>query len=106
MNTDIFNAAQAMYMLFEPVSVAPRSPHHRRHPRSDGSAGHRDHRRGLTDRPALNGILALDPVSDAFWRTPENAYDAFQLMLMNPIAALQELMLTFYGWTEWKMSRR
>jgi NTE family protein len=104
MSSDIFNAAQAMYMLFEPVRVAndllitgaTRDP--------TGLQAIGMHRRGLTDRPPLDGLLALDPVSEAFWRTPENAYDAFQLMLMNPIAALQELMLTFYGWTEWHVN--
>ena len=105
MDADIFNAAQAMYMLFEPVRTAndllitgaTRDP--------TGLQAIWTRRPGLAGKPALARVLALDPVSDAFWRMPENAYDAFQLMLMNPIAALQELMLNFYGWTEWEVNR-
>jgi hypothetical protein len=46
---------------------------------------------------ALDRVLVLDPIADAAWRMPRGAYDAFQLMLMNPIAALQELMLGWYA---------
>jgi hypothetical protein len=96
-NTDLFNAAQAMYMLFEPMRVADdllitgatRDP--------TGLQAIGTHRRGLSGRPPLTHLVALDPVSDAFWRMPENAYDAFQLMLMNPIASLQERMLNLYA---------
>jgi hypothetical protein len=57
------------------------------------------------DPEPLTAILALDPIPDAFWRMPENAWDAFQLMLMNPIAAIQELILYLYGWTEWNVNQ-
>jgi NTE family protein len=104
-DTNIFNAAQAMYMLFEPVHAA----HDllitgaTRDPTGLQAIGTR--RRDL-EKPPLTAILALDPIPDAFWRTPENAWDAFQLMLMNPIAAIQELILSLYGWTEWNVNQK
>jgi hypothetical protein len=50
-------------------------------------------------------VLTLDPLSDAAWRMPRGAYDAFQLMLMNPVAALQELMLALYASTTQELRR-
>ena len=97
-NTDIYNAAQAMFMLFEPVRIpgdllttgATRDP--------TALQAIWTHERGLQH------VLTLDPVSDAAWRTPRNAYDAFQLMLMNPVAALQELTLALYATFEESLS--
>jgi predicted acylesterase/phospholipase RssA len=93
---DIYNGAQAMFMLFPPVATdhdllatgATRDP------------------TGLqaiwstTERDKLQAVLALDPLPHCFWRKPTDAYDAFQLMLMNPIVALQQLMYALYAKTD------
>lgn len=94
MSVDAYNAAQAMFVLFEPVRVqgdllttgATRDP--------TGLQAIWTHERDLSV------VFALDPVGESIWREPTNAYDAFQLMLMNPIAAFQRLMLILYQKTE------
>ena len=94
LNVDHYNGAQAMYMLFPPVQTmddllmtgATRDP------------------TGLqaiwTKERDLWSVLALDPQPECFWRMPTDAYDAFQLMLMNPIVHLQRLMFTLYARTD------
>jgi NTE family protein len=95
MTPDIYNGAQAMFMLLPPVATdhdllatgATRDP------------------TGLQaiwtkERDNLQGVLTLDPLPHCFWRKPTNAYDAFQLMLMNPIVALQQMMFALYAKTD------
>jgi hypothetical protein len=95
MTPDIYNGAQAMFMLFPPVATdhdllttgATRDP------------------TGLQtiwtkERANLQGVLALDPLTRCFWRKPTDAYDAFQLMLMNPIIALQQFVFAMYAKTD------
>ena len=92
---DIYNAAQSMFMLFPPVRVendllttgASRDP--------TGLQAI-----WLKERDKLSTVLALDPLARCFWREPTDAYDAFQLMLMNPIVALQQLMYCLYSRTD------
>ena len=43
----------------------------------------------LKHKDDLDVVVMLDPMSRAIWRAPVNIHDAFQLMLMNPIIALQ-----------------
>lgn len=90
-NTDVYNAAQAMFMLFPPVRLAGDLL----------TTGATRDPTGLqaiwTHERDLDAVLALDPVNDCAWREPANAYDAFQLMLLNPVAALQQLMFTWYA---------
>lgn len=54
----------------------------------------------LKHRDDLDAIIMLDPMARAIWREPTNIHDAFQLMLMNPIIALQVLISTLYAKTE------
>jgi predicted acylesterase/phospholipase RssA len=91
-DTAVYNGAQALFSLFEPVRIpgdllttgATHDPtalqaiwtHHR--------------------TTGLETVIALDFVARAFWREPEDVYDAFQLMLMNPVAAAHDLMLALY----------
>jgi NTE family protein len=90
MNTEAYNAAQVVFMLFPPVytdddiltSGATRDP--------TALQAIWLYERGL------ERVAALDPVSRSFWRKPVNVHDAFQLMLMNPIVALQVLMFKVY----------
>lgn len=94
-DADRYNGAQAMFSLFEPVRI----------PGDLLTTGATRDPTGLQaiwnrERGKLTRVLTLDPVNHCAWRTPDNAYDAFQIMLMNPIAALHELMLGFYGKTE------
>jgi predicted acylesterase/phospholipase RssA len=90
MNATAYNAAQAMFVLFPPVNTAD----------DILTSGATRDPTGLqaiwSYERSLSRVVALDPVSRSYWRMPVNAYDAFQLMLMNPIAALQELMFTVY----------
>jgi hypothetical protein len=92
---DIYNGAQAMFMLLPPVATehdllttgATRDP------------------TGLQaiwikERDNLKGVLAMDPLTRCFWRKPTDAYDAFQLMLMNPIVALQQFVYGVYAKTD------
>jgi hypothetical protein len=92
-DADVYNGAQAMFALFEPARIAG--------DKLTTGATHDptalqaiwQHERGK----GLDGVLALDPVSRSVWRKPENVYDAFQLMLMNPIAAAHDPMLGLYA---------
>ena len=92
---DVYNGAQAMFMLLPPVATdhdllttgATRDP------------------TGLQaiwikERNNLQGVLAMDPLTRCFWRKPTDAYDAFQLMLMNPIVALQQFVYGVYAKTD------
>ena len=54
----------------------------------------------LNHRDNLDAVIMLDPMARAIWREPTNIHDAFQLMLMNPIMALQVLISTLYAKTE------
>ncbi len=54
----------------------------------------------LNHRDDLDAVIMLDPMARAIWREPTNIHDAFQLMLMNPIIALQVLISTLYAKTE------
>jgi NTE family protein len=54
----------------------------------------------LKHKDDLDAVVMLDPMSRAIWREPANIHDAFQLMLMNPIIALQGLISAFYAWTD------
>jgi len=94
--TDYYNGAQAMYMLFPPV-------------RTDDDllmTGATCDPTGLQaiwttdEREKLTGVLALDPLTECFWRIPTDTYDAFQLMLMNPIVHLQQLIYALYARTD------
>ena len=90
-NTEAYNAAQAMFVLFPPVYTAD----------DILTTGATRDPTGLQaiwlfERTKLSRVLALDPLTRSYGRTPANAYDAFQLMLMNPIAALQELTFQLY----------
>src|SRR5262245_43691408 len=96
MNADAYNAAQAMYALFPPVQT-----HHDL--LTTGATRDPTGLQAIWTKPEgrqLELVLVLDPISQSFWRIPASAYDAFQLMLMNPIAALQELTLTLYWNTQ------
>ena len=94
LNIDHYNAAQAMYMLFPPVQTT-----------NDllMTGANRDPT-GLqaiwTKERDLWAVLALDPHPECFWRKPTDAYDAFQLMLMNPIVHLQRLLFSLYARTD------
>ncbi len=79
-----------------------RSAHHGRHPRSHGTAGHLEQ----GERNNLSAVLALDPLTHCFWRQPTDAYDAFQLMLMNPIVALQQFVYAVYAQTDYLVNGR
>ena len=54
----------------------------------------------LKHRDDLDAIIMLDPMARAIWREPTNIHDAFQLMLMNPVIALQVLISTLYAKAE------
>ena len=45
----------------------------------------------------LDMVLALDPLSSAFWREPTGLKDAFELMLANSRKALEVLLLALYA---------
>jgi NTE family protein len=99
---DIYNGAQAMFMLFPPVATdhdllttgATRDPTGLQ---AIWSSGERD---------KLSAVLALDPLTHCFWRQPTDAYDAFQLMLMNPIVALQQFVYAAYAQTDYLVNGR
>jgi hypothetical protein len=91
---DVYNGAQAMFMLFPPVRAG-----------SDKLVTGASHdptalQAIWTKERKLWGVLAIEPFGKHFWRAPRDVYDAFQLMLMNPIASLQELTFGIYGKTE------
>jgi len=95
LNVDNYNGAQSMYMLFPPVQTADDLL----------VTGATKDPTGLQaiwlqERDKLDAVLALAPEPECFWRAPTNAYDAFQLMLMNPIVHLQRLMFTLYARTD------
>ncbi len=96
---DVYNGAQAMFMLFPPVRAG-----------SDKLVTGASHdptalQAIWTKERNLWGVLALEPFGKHFWRAPRDVYDAFQLMLMNPIASLQELTFGIYGQTELLLDR-
>jgi len=97
---DVYNGAQAMFMLFPPVKAG-----------SDLLVTGASHDPTALqaiwtkERDRLWGVLALEPFGKHFWRAPRGVYDAFQLMLMNPIASLQELTFGMYGQTEVLLDR-
>jgi len=45
-------------------------------------------------------IICLDSMRYAYWREPKNIYDAFQLMLLNPVVTLQRNLYAMYAATE------
>jgi len=92
---DAFRAAQAMFLLFPPERVRGRV----------FTTGATHDPTGLQaiwlkERENLDMVIALDPLGPAIWRYPANIHDAFQLMLLNPIVALQVLTLALYAETE------
>jgi len=96
--SDVYNGAQAMFMLFPPVTAG-----------TDLLVTGASHdptalQAIWTKQRDLWGVLALEPFGKHFWRAPTGVYDAFQLMLMNPIASLQEIVFGLYGQTERLMS--
>jgi NTE family protein len=96
---DVYNGAQAMFMLFPPVKAG-----------TDLLVTGASHDPTALqaiwtkERDRLWGVLALEPFGKHFWRAPTDVYDAFQLMLMNPIASLQEIVFGIYGETELLLS--
>lgn len=95
LSVDNYNGAQAMYMLFPPVQT----------PEDLLMTGATRDPTGLQavwtkERDNLWGVLTMDPHAECFWRQPTDAYDAFQLMLMNPIVHLQRLILALYARTD------
>jgi len=92
---DAYRAAQAMFLMFPPEPI-------------DGelyTTGATHDPTGLqaiwmNERANLDMVIALDPVAPAIWRPPVNVHDAFQLMLLNPIVALQVLTFALYAETE------
>jgi predicted acylesterase/phospholipase RssA len=111
---EVYNGAQAMFMMFPPVRVGshlippPQAPGTGEPPAPSDllTTGATHDPTGLQaiwtmqTRDELWGVLALDPLTECFWREPTAAYDAFQLMLMNPILALQQLMFALYARSE------
>lgn len=92
---DIYNGAQAMFMLLPPVATEHDllSTGATRDPTGLQAIWRRE-------RDNLTRVLALDPLTRCFWREPTDAYDAFQLMLMNPIVALQQFVYAVYAKTD------
>jgi predicted acylesterase/phospholipase RssA len=94
---DAYRAAQAMFLLFPPERAGGRLL----------TTGATHDPTGLQaiwlhERKTLDMVIVLDPVSPAVWREPRNIHDAFQLMLLNPIMALQALMLAMYA--DWEFA--
>jgi NTE family protein len=95
-NADAYHATEAMPVLFAP----------QRMPSGDlCTTGATHDPTGLQaiwlkHKEDLDAVVMLDPMSAAIWRAPQNIHDAFQLMLMNPIIALQVLISAFYAWTD------
>jgi predicted acylesterase/phospholipase RssA len=98
-DANVYNGAQAMFALFEPARIAgdKLTTGATHDPTALQAIWVHERRRALARGGGLDGVLALDPVSRSVWRKPENVYDAFQLMLMNPIAAAHEPMLALYA---------
>lgn len=96
---DVYNGAQAMFMLFPPVRAGNNNK------LVTGASHDPTALQAIwTKERDLWGVLALEPFGKHFWRAPTDVYDAFQLMLMNPIASLQEIMFGVYGQTELLLS--
>ena len=94
-NTDtaVYHASEALPVLFEPQRVGGGDLF---------TTGATHDPTGLQaiwlkEKQNLDMILALDPMSAAIWRAPLNIHDAFQLMLMNPILALETLLFSLYA---------
>lgn len=95
-NADVYNAAQALPVLFPPQRMA------------NGdllTTGATHDPTGLqaiwlNHRQDLDMVIMLDPLSPAIWRAPADIHDAFQLMLMNPIVALQVVIAALYARTD------
>ena len=93
---DAYHATEAMPVLFAPHRMPGGNLH---------TTGATHDPTGLQaiwlkHRQDLETVVMLDPMSRAIWRTPANIHDSFQLMLMNPIIALQLLVSAFYAWTD------
>jgi hypothetical protein len=88
-----------MFALFEPARIAgdKLTTGATHDPTALQAIWVHERRRALDLGRGLDGVLTLDPLSRSVWRKPENVYDAFQLMMMNPIAAAHELMLALYA---------
>jgi len=109
---ELYNGAQSMFMMFPPVRVGShlRPPPQPAAPATAPSdlltTGATHDPTGLEaiwtmqSRNELWGVLALDPLTECFWREPTGAYDAFQLMLMNPVLAFQQLLYALYAKSE------
>ena len=95
-NADTYHATEAMPVLFAPQRMA------------NGelcTTGATHDPTGLQTiwlkhKNDLDMVVMLDPMSRAICREPVNIHDAFQLMLMNPVIALQGLISAFYAWTD------
>jgi hypothetical protein len=98
-DANVYNGAQAMFALFEPARIAgdKLTTGATHDPTALQAIWVHERRRALDLGRGLDGVLTLDPLSRSVWRKPENVYDAFQLMLMNPIAAAHEPMLGLYA---------
>jgi predicted acylesterase/phospholipase RssA len=96
MNADTYHAAQSMFFLFRPQRI-------RSQVFSLGTTHDPTGLQALWTRHKhdLDMIIALDTVSASIWREPVDIYDAFQLMLVNPIVALEELLFAMYAQTEY-----
>jgi predicted acylesterase/phospholipase RssA len=95
-NADAYRAAEALPLLFAPQRMANGDLY---------TTGATHDPTGLQaiwlkHREDLDAVIMLDPMARAIWREPINIHDAFQLMLMNPIIALQVLISTLYAKTE------
>jgi NTE family protein len=96
---DAFRAAQAMFLLFPPERVRGRV----------FTTGATHDPTGLQaiwlkEKNKLDMVIALDPLGPAIWRHPVSIHDASQLMLLNPIVALQALLLALYAGTEFAVN--
>ena len=95
-NADAYRAAEALPLLFAPQRMANGDLY---------TTGATHDPTGLqaiwlNHRDDLDTVIMLDPMARAIWREPTNIHDAFQLMLMNPIIALQVLISTLYAKTD------
>jgi len=94
--TDAYHAAEALPFLFAPQRVGAGNLF---------TTGATHDPTGLQaiwlhEKRNLDIVVALDPLSPAIWREPTSIHDAFQLMVMNPILALEELLFAFYARTD------
>lgn len=95
-NRDAYHAAEALPFLFAPQRIGAGNLF---------TTGATHDPTGLQaiwlhEKRNLDIVVALDPLSPAIWREPVNIHDAFQLMVMNPILALEELLFAFYARTD------